>query len=115
MNARKELIKKLIKSYKPNLKFHFENKYLEEFFIVFPSEGAKLCIRPELNWIDIKKRIDKIFNQIDLTCKICLNDMKVVVNCSKCFNDYCDTCFYKLFNHGNGTVKCPFCREKLGP
>jgi hypothetical protein len=105
-----------IKTYVPNESISFrKHPHTGNVEVVFHSINAVITIL-DTNWDEIKRHIDAKFNMNkDISCSICLEDMKSKrVSCSKCANYWCIPCYINIFKTNRGIIKCPYCRFEYG-
>lgn len=109
------IMKKLIKRYKPNESITFKIDPIKECMnVIFNNKQAIMSVYPPLTWVNIKRNIDAIFNNIEKECMICNNEMFKSIRCNKCAQRYCGNCYLDIFKTNRGIIICPYCRYEVG-
>lgn len=95
-------------------------------FLPVAQQGLGTCFRIKLNhgimsvqknmsWTDIKRKLDILSDPRHTSelCTICC-DGYTATGCNKCSFRYCLECYIRLFESGQGIIKCPNCRDSIG-
>jgi hypothetical protein len=89
--------------------------------LFFNATGSMIIINYYDTLRTVKRLIyEELRNDKSPECTLCLNEyfennlLTARTNCEICYNGYCITCFYTLYDNNEGLILCPFCRNISG-
>ena len=102
-NKRCDIIKKLIIDKYTDITLEFIKNPDTLYIEVIINNDSKITLLPDNTWQEVTRHINKKIEGFKGDCPICCVKMINAVSCPKCSNNYCGTCYIKLFQIGKGT------------
>ena len=120
INVTRKLIKKYLgKNHNVIGGIHFNTMQDKSIVVIVPEKRIRFTAVNGKSWTDIKKYIDKIFE--DLTnatqpqeCGICCEPYPVFIGCAQCHNKCCLKCQVSILRRNSGLLVCPYCNNTVG-
>ena len=119
------LMRTLIEKAAPELSFRFQlsavpcaRRRAVRRFMFVSANNFRFSVFEDSVWKDVQRTLlRKMRPTDDCGCHICSEEFtsrNIPLSCNTCGNEFCLECYIRLFEHGQGMIICPWCRESTG-